>query len=37
MALSHMGIFEAKFENLFLENQWLAHLNFPVFGNVRQN
>jgi hypothetical protein len=37
VALSHRGLSEAKYENLMLENQWLAGLNCPVFGYVRQN
>src|SRR5262249_3883116 len=30
-------IFEAKCENRVSKNQWLASLNFPVFGNLRRN
>jgi hypothetical protein len=28
--------FEAKSEHLFLQNQWFARLNWPVFGNGRR-
>src|SRR5262249_6627586 len=34
-ALSQSCLFEAKSENRISENQWLARLNFPVFGNLR--
>src|SRR5262249_23090384 len=37
LALSQSCLFEAKSENRISENQWLARLNFPVFGNLRQS
>ena len=36
-ALSQSCLFEAESENRISENQWLARLNFPVFGNLRQS
>jgi hypothetical protein len=36
-ALSQSGISEAKPKNGIVENQTLARLNFPVFGNLRQS
>src|SRR5438105_57959 len=36
-ALSQSCLFEAKPENRISENQELARLNFPVFGNLRQS
>ena len=35
--LSQNCIFEARLENPMSKNQWFASLNFPVFGNLRQN
>ena len=36
-ALSQSWLLEAKSENRLLENQSLASLNFPVFGDLRQS
>jgi hypothetical protein len=35
--LSQICVFEAKRENCVSKNQGLVTLNFPVFGNLRQN
>src|SRR4030095_7619901 len=35
--LSQICLFAAKCDNRVLKNQWLVSLNFPVFGNLRQN
>jgi len=37
LVLSQSCLFEAKSENRLSENQWVVRLNFPVFGNLRQN
>jgi hypothetical protein len=36
-ALSQSWLLEAKSESRLSENQLLASLNFPVFGNLRQS
>ena len=37
VALSQSCLCEAKSEHRISDNQWLARLNFPVFGNLRQS
>src|SRR5215471_12580866 len=36
-ALSQSWVLEGKSENRISENQWLASVNFPVFGSLRQS
>jgi hypothetical protein len=35
--LSQSCDFEAKVKIRVMKNQWFTSLNFPVFGNLRQN